>query len=391
MELRNLRAVIKVAETQSFKVAAEQMNMTQPTLSRLISQLETELDIRLFRRGWSGAEVTPQGELIYEYAAQIDKATSEAETALKPLIAPLSKLSLGQIAVISAVRIYGGASAAAGALGKSQPAVSRVLAESQHLVGTPLFKRTRDGLEAYPVAIQIAKLHTTLTTIIDSLTFQLEQKKDPMAGRITLGIMAFSSHDLIAKVFAYLGNEYPNARLGLVPGTYASLVESLRRNEIEGIVGLMRHERCPADLAEHPLLQEQFSVIARDNHPVHQLDGSLESLKNQTWIVPPHGSPVRRYFEDLFSRFEQLPSIQTNEIHYFPVAENILLESNAIGIQTYTGKALRELKKGLKPVQCNLPKNKVHVGLTTLKRANTDPLFNEFLRLLEALKKDFQE
>ena len=48
--IETLRAFRAAAETQSFTRAAEQMYMTQPAFSRLMSGLEKEWNIKLFER-----------------------------------------------------------------------------------------------------------------------------------------------------------------------------------------------------------------------------------------------------------------------------------------------------------------------------------------------------
>ena len=49
MELRVLRYFLTVAKEQSFTKAAEQLHITQPTLSRQLAALEKELGTILFK------------------------------------------------------------------------------------------------------------------------------------------------------------------------------------------------------------------------------------------------------------------------------------------------------------------------------------------------------
>ncbi len=61
MELRQLRAFIKTAETLSFSEAAKELCVTQSTLSQQIKQLEQEFDTSLFVRNSHGVALTEAG------------------------------------------------------------------------------------------------------------------------------------------------------------------------------------------------------------------------------------------------------------------------------------------------------------------------------------------
>lgn len=81
MELRVLRYFLMVAKEQSFTKAAEQLNMTQPTLSRQLAALETELGAKLFNRGGHSITLTDEGQLLKRRALELvdleDKIISE--------------------------------------------------------------------------------------------------------------------------------------------------------------------------------------------------------------------------------------------------------------------------------------------------------------------------
>lgn len=77
--LHRLRVFCEVAHTQSFRVAAENLNITQPTVSAHIRGLENETQIVLFDRG-RVSRLTEAGKAFYNFArntlVQADKTVS---------------------------------------------------------------------------------------------------------------------------------------------------------------------------------------------------------------------------------------------------------------------------------------------------------------------------
>lgn len=73
MELRVLRYFLAVAQTESISRAAEQLHMTQPTLSRQLMELEQSLDATLFHRGKRNRKVTltEEGMFLRKRAEEI--------------------------------------------------------------------------------------------------------------------------------------------------------------------------------------------------------------------------------------------------------------------------------------------------------------------------------
>lgn len=71
MELRLLRYFLAVAREKSITAAAAKLNVTQPTLSRQIKDLETELGQSLFIRGSHNIRLTEEGEHLQKRAEEI--------------------------------------------------------------------------------------------------------------------------------------------------------------------------------------------------------------------------------------------------------------------------------------------------------------------------------
>ena len=71
MDIRILRYFLTVAREQNFTKAAEQLNITQPTLSRQLAALEEELGTALFIRGSRSIALTETGILLKRRALEI--------------------------------------------------------------------------------------------------------------------------------------------------------------------------------------------------------------------------------------------------------------------------------------------------------------------------------
>lgn len=81
MNLKQLEAFVKIADSGSFSKAAKDLFLTQPTISAHISSLEKELNSRLFVRNTKEVRLSESGEILYNYAKQmlvIQKRIEEA-------------------------------------------------------------------------------------------------------------------------------------------------------------------------------------------------------------------------------------------------------------------------------------------------------------------------
>jgi DNA-binding transcriptional LysR family regulator len=84
MDLRRLRYVIKVADERGFTRAAQSLNVSQPTLSQQVRDLELELGVTIFSRNSRQIEMTQVGALVVEQARLVLSATDRLkETVLE--------------------------------------------------------------------------------------------------------------------------------------------------------------------------------------------------------------------------------------------------------------------------------------------------------------------
>lgn len=73
MNIQQLRYVVAIANSGTFREAAEKMYVSQPSLSIAVRDLEKELDFKIFHRTSSGTFLTRRGMEFYEKAQELVK------------------------------------------------------------------------------------------------------------------------------------------------------------------------------------------------------------------------------------------------------------------------------------------------------------------------------
>lgn len=83
MDIKQLRALLTIAETGSVTKAATLLHIVQPAVSRQLALLEEEVGTALFTRRRHGMKLTDAGEIYVEHArralAELDRARAEVQ------------------------------------------------------------------------------------------------------------------------------------------------------------------------------------------------------------------------------------------------------------------------------------------------------------------------
>lgn len=97
MRLYQLEYFIKIAECGSITKAAQELYLSQPSLTKAISSLESEYDLKLFSRTARGISLTPRGKDFLEYA----RSVVESSHALENTFGKKDKPLVQRIAIVS--------------------------------------------------------------------------------------------------------------------------------------------------------------------------------------------------------------------------------------------------------------------------------------------------
>ncbi|MGJ9382188.1 LysR family transcriptional regulator [Salipaludibacillus sp. CF4.18] len=95
MDIKQLQYFIEINRFSSFSKAAKHLYVTQPTISKMIKNLEKEFNVNLFDRSKKQVVLTDAGNLILEKAQIINQTFKDLEIQLENL----SKLEQGHIRI----------------------------------------------------------------------------------------------------------------------------------------------------------------------------------------------------------------------------------------------------------------------------------------------------
>lgn len=97
IKFRHLDAFSAIARARSFKAAAEELNLTQPAISKTLKELEEILGVVVMQRSRSGVALTPEGEVFLQFAEQSTAALRHGLRSIRATNSAAGLLKLGAL------------------------------------------------------------------------------------------------------------------------------------------------------------------------------------------------------------------------------------------------------------------------------------------------------
>jgi DNA-binding transcriptional LysR family regulator len=82
VRMQHLRTVLAVAETTSLARAADRLGLTQPAVTKILHEVESDLGVALFERTSRGTHSTPNGRLLADHIKLVFTQLDQAAQAL---------------------------------------------------------------------------------------------------------------------------------------------------------------------------------------------------------------------------------------------------------------------------------------------------------------------
>ncbi|MCQ0969769.1 LysR family transcriptional regulator [Paracoccus sp. TK19116] len=298
--LRHLRVCLAAADTGSITRAAEQGLVSQPAVTQAIAGLEIQAGGPIFERSPQGLFVTERGDLLLRRArralALIDGALSD----ISPRAARI--VSASQLQALIAVAEAENFSLAARRLGLSQPTVHRAVAQIEREADRKLFQRTSHGVVPTPACQAITRAAQLALAELTQAEADLADFDGREVGRIVIGALPLSRSVLLPRALAAFRRLRPTLPVTVIDGRYDDMLASLRRGDIDLMVGALRDPAPIGDVVQERLFDDRLVILSRPDHPLQEeVPPDLNALATWPWAVPARGTPTRAQIDTVFA------------------------------------------------------------------------------------------
>jgi DNA-binding transcriptional LysR family regulator len=189
--------------------------------------------------------------------------------------------------------------AAARAVGVTQPSASRLLRELEERTGIELFEKFGRTLQPTPSGRVLLQRAARLVADLDRLEEELEAVEKGLIGSVSIGAGVAPCFVLVPRAIADLAQRSSKISVKLKEGGMEELTEELRAGRIDLVVG--RIENHHNDLELEALYDPPVKIVCGADHPLsRKRNVPLREAIRGRWLLPEGGTPMRRGIESLF-------------------------------------------------------------------------------------------
>lgn len=222
---------------------------------------------------------------------------------------------------------------AAAALGITQPAASRLMAEIEHVADAEIYVRSGRGIELTEVGKTLAERCVRVLQELTDAATDIEHHLSGQRGQVHIGSVTGPAVEYVLPAIRHIRLSYPEISVSVEIGPSTVLAPMLEEGRLDFSLSRVPLDVDPDLFDEQPLRREPACMVARLDHPLirHPSPIPAHALLGFDWVFPPIGAPIRTTAESALRDMGlQLPTkILTTSSFLFTLAT--IQRSNAIG------------------------------------------------------------
>lgn len=210
------------------------------------------------------------------------------------------RIKLRHISCFLEVNRQRGVVAASQALGLSQPAVSKSIAELEELLGTALFDRSGRKLVLTRQGEIFARHAMTAAAAIREGIESMDLSRSSQT-MVRLGALPTVEVEVVPQAVALFLRSPLACRVHVESGPSSHMLAMLRDGNLDFIVGRLASPEVMNGLVFEHLYSEQLAFAVRPSHPLAQKRSlSYRELEPYPMLLPPANAIIRPIVDSLF-------------------------------------------------------------------------------------------
>ena len=203
------------------------------------------------------------------------------------------RLDLQSVRIVRAIAETGSITAAARALGYSQPAISQHLQRTEARLGMALVTRVGRSVRLTEAGIVLARHALTITSALDAAEGDLADLAGLRTGTVRLAAFPTASSTIVPRLLAALAASHPGIRVTYIEAQPPEAVQLLRDGGIDLAITFSYpgdradpHRDSASGLTTQPLFTEEMVVVVPTEHPLASRDViDVATLAHDRWIA----------------------------------------------------------------------------------------------------------
>jgi DNA-binding transcriptional LysR family regulator len=234
--------------------------------------------------------------------------------------------------VVASAR-HGSFTGAAHAVGVTQSAITKSIAELERQLGYLIFHRTSRGIMLTEEGRGFVERASRLLDDARELLREPTGREDAFAGVLRIGVCPTSLESQLVEPTTRLLTRHPSIRLDLSGSSFERMAQQLRNGAVDVAVGLGDAFGEHPDFRREALGPLRTVWFARKDHPILKVAriGPRDVARYEV-VTPsesrPYGARIRQIYED--QGLDAQAHIHV--IDYFPIVKRIVANSDALSM-----------------------------------------------------------
>ena len=205
-------------------------------------------------------------------------------------------LKLSHLRLLAALADVEQLTQAAGAIGISQPAASRLVAEIERIIGSPVHERTGRGIGLTGMGRALALRAQRVRLELDDAARDLAEIAMGGIGHVRIGAVTGPALDRVLPALHSERLRHPNVTVEVAVSPSDTLCEQLSAGRLDFAVGRLPEGPQSEPLTFLPMAGEPIALIARRGHPLLRRPAPLmaEEALAYDWVMPSPDSLLTR-------------------------------------------------------------------------------------------------